>query len=249
MGGRWRVVVLDCPYDDFNRPETRQLFDQMVDVRIRGYQAAYGYGVLPLDGTDFIGTHVLFCEERAQSLRVVSTMKSVSYERCRRFNASFPAIGLALASKQEHQVRYVEREIRDAESSGTDISYIAGWTIDPVWKHENRAEVPMLRDLYAMANVFWHMESGVRRILIGGNVRFKTDRFFERLGFEYGRDEEGSPLPSFGASFAFGEPVILLGLRSHSRFAEETAGRLRPLWEERLVLAQHEPRRALRRAA
>jgi hypothetical protein len=247
---RLKIVTLDCPYDTFDHQETQEFFSQMVRVRIRGYQGAYGYGVLPLDGTDFIGTHLLFCEEGDGGLNVISTMKSTSYSRCKAFNIPFPALGLAKSSQQEPQVRYVERFMESADAGNHDVTYIGGWTIDPARKKNDTGIVSILRELYVAANVqLMREQPAVRAVLIGGNIRFKTDQFFNQMGFEYGIDENGNRLPAFGAQFAFGEPVTLLGLHTFSESALALGIKYQSQWDNRIEIKAAPGKIGLKKAA
>ena len=60
---RLRFVILDCIREIWSLPEVRTLFQNIITLKLEGYAATYPDTLIPLDKSDFYGTHVLVCTE------------------------------------------------------------------------------------------------------------------------------------------------------------------------------------------
>ncbi|MBC7693694.1 MAG: hypothetical protein H7222_18150 [Methylotenera sp.] len=233
---RLRFVILDCPYLLSQDSQARDLFSRMVRLKYEGYSAHYGTGSLPLDTTDFIGTHHLICEEREGELHPVLGYKTVSLERCQLFNNPFPALSLAITSKATSHAAKVTEIILASEAKNRGLFYGGGWTMAP-HAQADRESAKDLKDRMAAMLTTYHLREAQGEELCLGVLRFKTERYFSKIGYEPLRDAEGEILPTFHLRSLLGEEVQMLHCRNFSLEARQLAKNHEILWNQRLQLA------------
>src|SRR3974390_261236 len=84
--GSLRFVTLACPLERWREPDVRAAFAEMVRLKMLGFSSQHAAGIMPVDTSDFIASHVLTCVEGSDGLHVASAFRSISTERCREFN-------------------------------------------------------------------------------------------------------------------------------------------------------------------
>jgi len=225
-----RLVILECPLDNWADPDVRDLFGALVDLKILGFGAHYSKKILPVDTTDFIGRHFLSCLETPHGLRPIAGFRAVDLERCRAFNQPFPAESLVRAAKASRHLEAVRSYVEAADSVG----YIGSWTVHPAVRFNSRLR-PTLRDHFALGGILMHREVDVENIILGATLRFKVDRLLAPVGYRP-LAHDGEPLPPFAAPHLHGELVRLVHLDHCSGRTLERAQALRGPWNSRMVL-------------
>jgi hypothetical protein len=76
---------------------------------------------------------------------------------------------------------------------------------------------------------------GIDVAVVGGTLRFKTDRLFEMWGFEAMRGDDG-PLAPMQVAHLGNEFVLLMQATKFSPSARAAADRCRAAWDDRLVI-------------
>lgn len=230
-----RVVELRSPYDCLEQDRARLLFSRIMALKIRGYRAVYPYGVLPVDGYDFIATHLAVCEEGpSYDWLPLMAFRTVSWERCQRHRLPFHGLSVLRASGARIQEQSLERHLEFCGKDGIAVSYGSSWTIDPRVRDEPELK-RFLRDLMAGMLVCHERESGSGERLTCGTFKVKTDKFFQDLGYER-LAEQGIELPPFQQTSLFGESVAVLRCARFSPAGLELAERYEELWRGREIL-------------
>jgi hypothetical protein len=224
-----RMVILECPLDNWHVQNVRDLFGELVELKRLGFGAHYSAKVLPVDTTDFIGRHFLSCLETRDGLRPIAGFRAVDLERCRTFNQPFPAESLVRAAKAPRHVEAVRSYVERADS----VSYIGSWTVHPAVRGNPRLRTA-LRDHFALGGILMHREVEVKNIILGATLRFKVDRLLAPVGYRP-LAHDGEPLPPFAASHLHGELVQLVHLDRCSGAVLERAEALRGPWDSRMV--------------
>lgn len=237
------VVVLDDPSQIWEAPQVPDLFARAIGLKLAGYRDKYPSGVLPVDATDFVGTHVLVCREQGGQLDPVMGFRSLTYSRCRFHYLTFPLLSIARNSNAPKHARCVEEEIRRCEAQGIELHYNGGWTIHPKVR-EDATLRPLFKDLMVALDYFHH--DGGRKpyeLLGAGVIRLKTDAFFESYGYE-SLGFEGVPLAPVQSHYLAGEPVRFIQVKKYTQRAYDCAERFKGLWDQRLVYSADTLRRA-----
>lgn len=223
-----RFVTLDCPLERWRDPDVRAAFAEMVRLKMLGFSSQHAAGVMPVDTSDFIASHVLTCVEGSDGLHLVSAFRTISSERCREFNLTFSAESLAIAAgAREHA-----EAVREFVGQDGGVGYLGSWTIHPSAR-DNAALRAALRDDFALGAILAHEEAGIPRIVVGATLRFKVDRLLSPVGFRP-LSLKGAELPPIQVRHLHGEPVLLMcrGKADAPREVEALRGR----WEARVAL-------------
>ena len=217
-----RVVVVDCPIETWREQETRDLFSQMVQLKIDGYGAEYSHRALPLDASDWFGTHILIVQEEPTP-KVVLGYKFASLARCEEFNQPFPGLSIPATSNAESHRARIQQILEASQKSDKSIGYVGSWTIHPQIR-QNRVLAGLLRELVASTHQEYQYTYGVAEMLICGMIRFKTDIWQQAMGYQP-LSLNNQELPAFQFKALNGEPAKLLHLTQVSDIAEKLRGK------------------------
>lgn len=233
-----KIVIVKKPFDLWANVEDRSfpaLFHEMIGLKLRGYGAEYPAGVLPVDTSDFIATHLLVCRREGEAWIPLTGFKSTLLSDCDAHRVSFPALGLVQSAEAPAHVRYVRETMERCSSEGASLAYTGSWTIEPGLR-KDRALAQELVALFKAMYVFHHLDERIDEVFTGGTIRFKADVLLGRMGHDP-IIVDGLELPPLRVRHLFDEPVSLLHLRSFSESARSGVEPFRRMWEERVVFA------------
>lgn len=182
-GNNFQLVILECPYEIWDQPLVQTLFAKMVLLKRRGYGHNYQNHVLPVDTSDYIATHVLLCTRDTDgSFTPVMGLKSISLKICTKYKLNFPGLGLVQSAKKQAHIEVVESIIKRCEDQKKGLAYFGSWTIDTDFK---KTYYQKNKDLVEAVNIFYfalNKEQNISEVILGGTLRFHTERFFQTLG-------------------------------------------------------------------
>jgi len=233
-----RFVVLKSPFQiwtQFENDSFKDLFHDMVRLKLHGYGLEYPRGVLPVDTSDLIATHLLVCKEEGSRLRPIMGFKTTALADCDHHQIAFPALGLVQAAESALHVQAIKNIITRCQHEKKTLSYTGSWTIEPALR-KNRPLTKELIQLFRASYVFHHQDQNVDEVITGGTIRFKADVL---LG-EMGHDPlclETQTLAPIRVKHLFGEPVAVLHLKSFSESAKMQAAPYRTYWDERIEIS------------
>jgi hypothetical protein len=232
---KYQVVVLDCAYDTWGNPQTRELLMRTLSLKLHGYLSSYPYGTLPIDTTDFICTHLLICEKRSHELLPVMGYKCTTLDRANTHRLALPCQAILQSSGAERHHRRVLQLLDEICAKGRRVSYDGSWTLDPEIRNDEDLS-KRFKDVLMALNVLHHLDAGISDILGFGVPRFKTDQFFRCIGYERVSDQ-GGVLPEIQQRSLQDESVVLMHLQKFSDIAMATGRRFRKSWDNRIEIA------------
>lgn len=242
-----RIVTLECPYDNWSDPAVREMFGKIVELKLKGFQREYPYGILPVDGTDFFCTHLLVCEESDNGeLLPVMGYKSITLRRCKIHQAAFPLVALMKSVGSPEHVSAVQMRVENCEREGQELAYIAGWTIDPRVRHDQELTAK-LNDVFKAIEVLQHSDSNTQ-VMTLGTLRFHVDRICCFWGFAP-ISCNGEPLQPVNIPYAFGERVVVFHLKEFTDIARAFARKYKAMWDQRIVLGGDKAAERIKTAA
>ena len=227
--GDLRLFVVECPLWKWDDENVRELFGDLVGLKLLGFGAFHKAGVLPVDTTDFFGRHYLSCVDSGDGLHLLAAFRAVDLERCRAFNLPFAAESLARSAGAPLHVQAVSEFV----GQGDPVAYIGSWTMHPAVR-QNPVLREALREHFSLGAILFLREAGVPRIVVGATLRFKVDRLLASVGYQalaYG----GEALPPIAVKHLHEEPVQLMVLDRCGGDVLERAESLRGLWNSRTV--------------
>lgn len=235
--GNLKMVVLKNPYSLWmqnDSPEFQDLFHKIVGLKLRGYGAEYPEGVLAVDTSDFVATHLLVCRQDRSALIPLMGFKTTLLRDCQKHRISFPGLGLVQAAEAPQHVQAVKKIIDRCQQQEKQLAYTGGWTIDPEVR-QNRALTKELNEWFHTLYVLFHLENQIDEIITGGTVRFKADSMVLKMGHNPLQSEQGA-LPPISVKHLFDEKVLVTHLTSFSENAIERTKPYRQVWMERIEL-------------
>lgn len=234
-----KLVILDCPVDLWNEPQqgrfAQEMFQKMIALKLRGYGAEYSDRSLPVDTSDFVGTHLIYCTETEAGLQPVTAYRSISLQRCDRFHLEFPLLEMAKKAKAFGHAEVVEKAIQKCRKEGKSLRYCSSYTTDPLAR-QNRDLTDVIKSLGCGVHMLYHEAKRTDESLMLGVTKFKVDKMFERQGYKpvILRNEV---LPAFNVSYFDNCEVKMVFLERFSAFSEEMAQKAKNLWNSRIELA------------
>jgi hypothetical protein len=238
--GRLRMVVFKNPFSAWVQPQVnvlyRDLFYDMVGMKLRGYGHEYPDGVLPVDSSDFIATHLLICQESKNGkLLPITGFKTTLLHDCEHHQISFPGLGLVHAAESPSHVKAMKAIMERCLAEGKSLAYTGSWTIEPILRRDkelSRELVQLFRAIY----VFHHQQEKIDEVITGGTIRFKADVLLGNMGHDPLRLED-RVLPPIHVKHLFGEPVSVLHLKAFSDSAITQSAPYKNLWKERIEIS------------
>ena len=233
-GGKLQIVVINAPYDTLDNPLTQELLGKLVALKIAGYQKEYPYGVLPVDTGDFVGTHLIVCEELEGKFTVLMGYKSISIERCETHHLKFPIFHLLESEPLENYRQAVRDVLSEAVSKNESVAYNASWTISPEVSRDTVLR-KICVDLTVAMMYFYYTEYKIRHIVAAAIRRFKVDRLKLFIGYNYLKLGE-TVLPPVMLPTFFNEVASVMHLTEFTPEAIELSMSYLGLWENRITL-------------
>ncbi len=229
-----RIVVLKCPYANWDDTEARDLFTKMISLKLKGYQSRYRFGVMPVDGTDFVTDHILICKPVGRELVPLLGAKSLGVDICETFHLEFTPEAFFRKAGNPTQLEALQGVLNDLRAKDRRASYFSSWTMDLDVKKD--AELTrFLKDLFVAAGVGTFREEGITDLFGIGLPKFKTDTYFFEWGFER-LEHRGAPAPNFVLPNFGNLDAVLMHLKAFSPRANQLVERFTREWETRLTV-------------
>jgi hypothetical protein len=116
------------------------------------------------------------------------------------------------------------------------LAYLGSWTADPDMKKD-----PMLRqalkEVFVATYTSFYKEAGITDVVIGGTLRFHTERTFADLGHAP-LNLAGRELPPIKVTHLVGEKVLVMHAHGFSDKSRLIVERWKPLWNARLEVGE-----------
>jgi hypothetical protein len=222
----YQLVILDSPIENWDDSDTQNVFTKMVTLKKKGYESCYQQGVLPVDTSDFFATHVvLFEKNTTQDLMPVMGYKTISFNKCQDFNQTFPGLALVTNSKMPDHIEVVKSIMARCENEKRNLAYLGSWTKNPQYVAPVNVN---LKDAFRAFYRLVYREQNVHEVLIGGTLRFRTEKLFFELGHRP-LELNGEPLPPIHVAHLVKEPVLVM----HSaKFKDNVTQAAEKAWAE-----------------
>lgn len=233
---KFQLVVLDSPIESWSDPAVQKIFNKMVTLKKNGYESCYSQGVLPVDTSDFFATHVLLCEKQTNNdLNPIMGYKTVSLSKCQQYNQNFPGLGLVQSASATDHIGVVKDIVQRCSQNQTGLSYLGSWTVDPEFKKRCPQDV----HLKSAFITFYHQlyqEQGIKEVIIGGTLRFKTEKLFAELGHKP-LSKDGKALAHIFVTHLVKEPVLVMHADTFVTPTTSQTEMWQQIWQDRLVFS------------
>lgn len=233
---KYRIVTLTYPYEMLSDKAVGAFFNQILNLKLRGYQAEYPDGVLPIDTTDFIALHHIVCLELKNELRPIMGFKTTPFSRSLRHQVAFPALSLAQQANAPEHYQALQKIIDRCQLEKKELAYASSWTIDPQFR-KDQTSAQDLRGLFQALYTFGHKDYQIDEMLLGGTLRFKTDVMFKKMGHNPIVNQAEHDLPAIKVKHLFNEAVIIMHAQNFTPYALQACENFQSLWDNRIEIS------------
>lgn len=245
---QFKLLILDSPFENWGNPQVESMFSKMVTLKKQGYGGCYATGVLPVDTTDFLSTHVLLCEKDGENnFTPIMGYKTITLEKCRQYNLNFPGLSLVQNAKMPVHTQVVQSIIERCEQEQRGLAYLGSWTVNPGYRHRTLLKKELKEAFMAFYRMVYR-EQNVAEVLIGGTLRFKTEKLFSELGHRP-LSLDNQPLSPIHVAHLVKEPVLVMHSSNFNDASSEAEKKWRSVWDDRLIIANEISQKAQKRAA
>ena len=228
---KFKVVIVDFPIFVLDNVFCSTILGKSLKMKYVGYHATYGDNILPMDKSDFFGTHIIFCEELDNELIPIFAYKSTSLDRCLDYSFEFPGLSLMKADGDPSCVMAINKII-DEVNNPTLISFDSSWAQNLDYRFSNDPSVKTtLREIMMMVIVKHHEDFNIPHMITCGAVKVKTDQFFLRIGLNKLNDSA-----HFYQKGLKNEEAVIFYNRSFSIEAQAMSKKHQNLWDNKLVI-------------
>ena len=230
-----QIVVLDSPIRVWEDPQSREIFEKIVSLKLEGYGSKFNSNILTLDTSDFYGTHLAICRKVDGKLEVISAYRSVELNRYREYGHDFGILSIVKKSGSLTHVRYLNNLIQEVDQKNQSMRYCSSYTVKPSLRKDPESSA-LLKDLLTMMVVNFYRDSKTDIGLMLGVIRFKMDQVQWGFGSEP-VSENGVQLPNFYNSTLDNTENTLNIYRKPSESALKLAEKYEHIWENRIEIA------------
>jgi hypothetical protein len=233
-----RVATLDNYYESLEDSRASELLLGLGHLRRFGYGPEYPKSFLPLDSTDFIALHHFLCIEERGKLVPVAGYRSALLSTLDFYQLPLPLLHSAEDSGAHDQVEALQQLILRHRGSGIELINSSYFTVRKDYRAD-RGLAEMIQEIFSgMA----YLDTCVFRkssMLTAAALRFKTDRYFSKIGFSPMRWQEAE-LPSFKNRAPGDEPILPMLCEQTTAWAAECYFKHRGMIDSRILI---EPRK------
>lgn len=228
---KFKVVIIDYPILALADPLCSVLLGKIFKMKYLGYDATYNEKIIPIDKTDFFGTHIAFCEETEEGLEPIFAYRSVSLSRCMEYGIELPVLNMMKDDGHPSCIEDIQEIIRKEKDPST-ISYDSSWAQALNYRFSKKPEIKeTLREIMTSIIVMHHKEFNIPHMLTCGVVKVKTDRYFLNIGLN--KLNENAHFIENGMTK---EECVVFYTKEFSFEAQLLAKKYENLWNNKLVI-------------
>lgn len=234
---KYQFVLLRAPYEIMNFEVVQKIFPALIQLKTTGYQQEYQRTVLPFDSSDFVASHLLMCEKKAQTLVPVLGFKSVTLKRCDDHRISFPMLSMLERSDGETSDKEIIQKILNSyreKAREEKIAYNGSFTILPHLR-QDKVLMKYLWEVSFSLLANYYMDYGIDHVLAVCATKFKVNKKKEEHGWNYIQGG-AETLPEYNCRALFGAPLIPMELFTSHEECKKSSERFKKMWFERVTL-------------
>lgn len=239
MLDKYQVVVLKSPYDFVGERSAEEVFMDICRLKITGYSKEYPEGVLPLDSSDFIATHVALCEKTWHGLQPIMGFKAVSLSKCDYHRVNFPIFGMMKSAEDtSRHTEYFEKLVARYRAKGMaeKLAYNGSFTVHP----DKRSDKEFMEDMWDLVFCLisaHYITEEIEHVVAVCATKFRVDQKKTTRGWDYITHQD-QQLGKYHATSLYEAELIPMEMMDIKKRCTVEMRRFPELWENRMVLAK-----------
>lgn len=205
-----------------------QIFMDMLALRIAGYYRYYGNQLMPIDLYDHFCTHFVLTKRVGKEYCPIACLRSINSIDCFENDVRF----LPIARTKTSNPRVASKINELLEDDYSSIDYDSGLTISPLIT-TSRENYSILKYMIGIC-LTYHLETNGMPFLISSIKKTKTDRLFEKVGFDSICEDSNYRLPGLESE----EFNMMIFDREISEYSE-WMNLPEELWESRMEICNN----------
>ena len=242
------LYQLSSPFDNFSDPVVKEFYVKALECKINGFSSVYG-DVNPIDSTEIICDHFMFCLPTAKGLEVVSTFKILTNKQAERFNMSPPCFSLINTIKEDELKDGLTKSLKNYylknRAEGKDSCYMYAWTI--IKDYRSTVLAKEIRKL-TLSILRHYTEENNCGATIVGMKKVKTDEMLMNIGFEPFIDSLNNKIGHFLSPLYDNSEALLMNLKEWSPQFVKDSNKDIEFYNKRIIVGE-ENRKHIKRAA
>lgn len=233
MKNPYKLCIIEKPFDSAENTQQKNFFGHLLALRMEGYSAVHGKGVIPIDPYDYFATNILLYKEISGEIVPVACSRIIRYSDCIANNLVFPPLNLLDHRRNKNTADEILRMIETMSKEGKEITFDSSFAIAPLYKCSSESNL-IIKNI--MGSVFhWHNENNANTFLASATIKVKTDRLFERLGLSPVANDSSYKLQSVN-----NEPALMMKFtESPTKRTKKWMESCTELWTDRIQSTKH----------
>jgi hypothetical protein len=223
---------LASPIDSFSDPVVKEFYIKAIECKLKGFSSVYG-DVNPIDATEILCDHFMFCVPTTRGLEVISTFKVIKNSQIERFNMTPPCVSLINTIQCEDTRESLLNSINDYYKE-KESCYMYSWTISKEYRNTEMALEIRKRTLSVLRH--YVLDNGNCGATIVGMSKVKTDLMLQSIGFEPFVDNEGKQIMHFKSPMYDNCDALLLKLNSWNEKFILESNKDKEFYDNRLIV-------------
>ncbi len=201
-----RLIVIDNIVANIENPLVENLLGPLCSLKKRAYTQSFSNRTMPLDHTDYYGTHVILAKEwKKNDIGPVMAFKCVTVERCKQYNVELPGITMVDRLNSEIHSMAFQKTLTQDNYHDHQMAYISSLAIEPRLSLKNR--IALLELIYPLW-FYYTCDFGIKKAFSFGTVESKVFRILLKLGLAPLRFENQVLAPII-SKFFFGQKAYI----------------------------------------
>ncbi len=228
MSQSYKICVIEKPFEIGMCVVHKQFFGHLLALRMDGYSAVHGQGVVPIDPYDYFATNILLYKEISGNILPLACSRIVRYSDCVENNVDFLPFLLLDNERNKNTIREITQVVESKLEDGEDITFDSSFTVSPLFKYSSESNQIIKHIIGAVFH--WHRENGQNSFFASATLKVKTDRLFVRLGLHPVSNDSNYMLHSVN-----NEPALMMKyIDSPTRHTRKWMEDSQKIWEKRL---------------
>lgn len=175
-----KIVLLRSPYYTMSESGlSKDIFSEMLSVRLNGFRSYYGCDVMPVHTVDFISDHVVICDESDGEYKSLASFKYVAIDVCEKFNV-IPPLYTVLEDPVNSEVDCDAFNNYINNWSANKSAYYGSFVVNP--ENKDRESKKLVRKLITTSVVMSILENDFDDVFCFAAM--SSLKYLESLGFE-----------------------------------------------------------------
>ncbi len=235
---KFQVYTLNEAFSNWNDNKVQEVFTKIIALKKDGYENKYPDGVLPVDTTEFVGTHVILAKVEVDRITPIMGFRSITLDTCEKHFLTFPLLQIAKSADAKLHQEMTNKIIGECKKNNVLVHYNGGWTIHPEFRRDQDKNFELKEMMIALDFLYHDHGHHPYEVLGAGVLKYKTDLYFKKYGYDFMLDNDNNELLTIPSFYLGGEFIRFLHVKRYNELARKMGDKFKYLWDQRIELGE-----------